>query len=67
MNTHNQQILAALKLGESMPRIEALERWSCFRLGARVHDLKHGTYDGTHYDIETLWEKNADGKERHAR
>jgi Helix-turn-helix domain len=65
MNTQSQQILAALKAGESITPMDALERWGCFRLGARIFDLSHGVYDGVKYDIQTIWEKR-NGK-RYAR
>ena len=37
--TQNEQILAALKHGPLTP-IEALERFGCFRLAARVGELR---------------------------
>lgn len=36
----NEQILAWLKQGKSITPIEALEEFGCFRLGARIADLK---------------------------
>lgn len=38
--THNQAILEALKQGERVTPLDALRRWGCFRLGARIHDLR---------------------------
>ncbi len=42
MNIENQteQILKALKQGERITPLEALHRFECFRLGARIWDLK---------------------------
>ncbi len=37
--TQNEQILAALKRGPLTP-LEALERFGCFRLAARCHELR---------------------------
>jgi hypothetical protein len=48
--THNYNILLALKAGETISPLEALSRFGCLRLGARIHDLKHGNYDGIKYD-----------------
>jgi hypothetical protein len=36
-----QQILGYLRLRGSITPLEALERFGCFRLGARIWDLKH--------------------------
>lgn len=38
--THSAQILAHLKAGKSITPIDALSEYGCFRLGARVYDLK---------------------------
>lgn len=37
--SQNEQILAALRRGPLTP-LEALERFGCFRLAARCHDLR---------------------------
>ncbi len=39
-STQNAQILAHLKSGKSITPLEALSEYGCFRLGARVYDLK---------------------------
>lgn len=44
-STQNEFILAHLKAGHSLTPLEALERFGCFRLGARVWDLKREGYD----------------------
>ena len=38
-------ILAYLRQGNSITPLEALERFGCFRLGARVWDLKKQGFD----------------------
>lgn len=38
-------ILEALKAGESITPLDALNRFSCFRLGARIFDLRKKGYD----------------------
>jgi hypothetical protein len=43
--TQNQQILSALKHGETLTPMDALDRFGCFRLAARVLDLKHQGHD----------------------
>ena len=34
------EILATLKEGERLTALDALERFGCFRLAARIHELK---------------------------
>jgi len=42
-NKQNAKILAHLNSGRSITAIEALQLYGCFRLAARIHDLKkHG-------------------------
>lgn len=38
--THNAKVLAHLQSGKSITPIEALDEFGCFRLGARIYDLK---------------------------
>ena len=38
--SQNAMILAELKRGRSLTPIDALKRFGCFRLGARIFDLK---------------------------
>lgn len=38
--TQTEQILARLRTGRSITPIDALREYGCFRLGARVYDLK---------------------------
>lgn len=39
------QILQALERGETLTPIDALNRFGCFRLGARVYDLRKMGYN----------------------
>lgn len=45
-NTDSQckQILTHLKAGKSITPIEALNKYGCFRLGARIYDLRNSGY-----------------------
>lgn len=52
--TQIAHILAHLKSGKTISPLEALELYGCFRLGARIWDLRHGKHDGTRYDIEEI-------------
>lgn len=38
--TQKEQILSALKSGQKITPIDALNEFGCFRLGARIYDLK---------------------------
>lgn len=40
MNTQCAQILAHLESGKTITPLEALQEYGCFRLGARIFDLK---------------------------
>jgi len=40
MESQNKQILAYLQRGKSITPLEALDRFGCMRLGARIWDLK---------------------------
>lgn len=52
--TQIQQILNHLKR-EPITPLDALQHYGCFRLGARIYDLRK---DG--YDIHTDWEERGD-------
>lgn len=43
--TQTDSILIHLKSGKSITPLEALELWGCFRLGARVNDLRREGYE----------------------
>lgn len=47
------QILAALLAGERITPLDALERFRCFRLAARINDLRKAGYDIKREDYET--------------
>lgn len=40
MKTQNQKILSYLKSGKSLTPITALNKFGCFRLAARISDLR---------------------------
>ena len=40
MNTQNQQIQAYLEKGKKITPIDALNKFGCFRLSARISDLR---------------------------
>ena len=40
METQNAQIKAYLQSGKSLTALDALHLFNCFRLGARIHNLK---------------------------
>jgi hypothetical protein len=43
--TQEQQILAHLKAGHRLTRLEALTRFGCIHIGARVFDLRKAGWD----------------------
>lgn len=43
--TQSDMILAALLAGETLTPLDALKRFGCFRLGARIWDLKRAGYE----------------------
>jgi len=50
--TQRNQILAALLAGEKLTPLDALNRFSCFRLGGRIYDLKQEGYAITSTMVE---------------
>lgn len=46
-------IRAALEKGDTLTPIDALNRFGCFRLGARIHDLREEGYDIATLDHHT--------------
>ena len=47
--TQRDQILAALKQGDTLTPIDALRRFGCFRLAARINELRdEGVQINTH-------------------
>jgi len=51
--TQTAQILAHLKTGRSITPLDALEWFGCFRLGARIYDLKQGGHNIYREMVET--------------
>lgn len=43
--TQKKAILKALEAGEAVTPLDALRRWGCFRLGARIFDLRQQGYE----------------------
>jgi len=41
MESQNKEIRKHLESGNSLTPLDALSLFGCFRLGARIHDLKH--------------------------
>ena len=44
-SSQTEKIIQWLKLGHSITPIDALKMFGCFRLGARIHDLKQKGYE----------------------
>ena len=59
MEAQEKQILEHLQKGYSLTPLEALQKYGCFRLGARIYDLKQKGYN-IHTDTITA------GKKRYA-
>lgn len=53
-----RMILEALQRGETITPLDALRRFGCFRLGARIYDLKDKGYE-----IEAAW--GGDGRKKY--
>lgn len=53
METQARQILAALKAGRRITPIDALNEYGCFRLGARIYDLRKAGHPINRDMIET--------------
>lgn len=51
--TQTAQILAHLKTGRSITPIDALNKYGCFRLGARIYDLKQDGHNIYREMVET--------------
>lgn len=44
MESHCKEILKYMQQGNSITQLEALAKFGCFRLGARIWDLKNEGY-----------------------
>lgn len=51
--TQSRAILDALRHGDALTPLEALNRFGCFRLAARVHDLRRMGYPVQEETIKT--------------
>ena len=49
----NDMVLGYLQKGNSLTPLEALEKFNCFRLAARVHDLRNSGHNIVATDYET--------------
>ena len=61
MATQCELILKHLKKGKKINPIQALNRYGCFRLGARIHDLK-----AEGHDIKSKIVENEEGTKHYA-
>ena len=43
--TQFKNIFEALKKGEKITALDALKRWGCFKLAARIFEMKRAGYD----------------------
>lgn len=64
MTTHKLLILLHLKDGRSITPLEALDKFGCFRLGARIFELKE---EGHPIEREMVEVETRDGTTRVAR
>lgn len=53
MNTQATAILTHLQSGKTLTPLEALDKFGCFRLGARIHELKRDGHDITKEMVKT--------------
>ena len=51
--TQKDMVLGYLQKGKALTPIEALEKFGCFRLAARVHDLRNLGHNIVATDYET--------------
>ena len=54
------KILEYLKQGYSLTPIQALHLFGCFRLGARIWDIKNGKCDGIKHDVRDRGKKHSE-------
>ena len=52
MKTQNQMILEYLQAGYSLTPLEALNKFGCFRLGARIWDLHKAGFNIKSEDVK---------------
>jgi hypothetical protein len=57
--SQNDKILEWLKTGKAITPIDALNMFGCFRLAARIADLRKSGYD---ISTTTILKRNDDGK-----
>jgi len=57
-DSQEKQILNDLLVGASITPLDALNRYGCFRLGARIWDIRHSL----NYDVKDEWVVTQNGK-----
>lgn len=60
--TDKDRVLEHLKKHKSITPLEALNEFGCYRLGARIWDLRR---DGHHIDTEIVHDKDRFGEDMH--
>ncbi len=53
------RILDALKTGRRLTALDALDEFGCFRLAARIHDLRKAGHEVISWDITTNGKRHA--------
>ena len=61
MESQNARIKAYLQSGKSLTALDGLHLFNCFRLGARIHDLKN---EGMNIESQLI-EITSDGRKKH--
>jgi hypothetical protein len=61
MESQNKRIRNYLESGRTLTPLDALYQFSCFRLGARINDLKR---EGMNIETEII-EITSDGRKKH--
>ncbi|HRZ15760.1 MAG TPA: helix-turn-helix domain-containing protein [Candidatus Omnitrophota bacterium] len=59
--SQNRAILQYLKTHKGITALQALKRFGCFRLSARIWDLRHGRYADIMFQIKS-WTITMNGK-----
>jgi len=60
MKSQNEEILKYLKKGNKLTALEALHKFSCFRLASRISDLRNA---GVKVISKSVKVKNSQGKD----
>jgi len=57
--SHRVQIYTALKRGEKITHLQALQRWGCARLAARIYDLRRSGHKIVTHTIQNQGKRYA--------